>query len=178
MTNDLMPIPILCFVGRSNSGKTTFIERVIPELVRAGYKVATVKHAGHGFDLDTEGKDSWRHKQAGASSVAVLSKGSMALFADVSDQPTVEDVRDRFLDETYDLIIAEGWKHEGYPKIVIVRDRFGEVPVSTEGLLAVVSDKPVDLDVPAFGLDDVSAVASLITKHFPRRARLEHELEI
>ena len=59
-----MAVPIVSFVGRSNSGKTTLIERVIPELVRAGYKVATVKHAGHGFDLDTEGKDSWRHKQS------------------------------------------------------------------------------------------------------------------
>jgi molybdopterin-guanine dinucleotide biosynthesis protein B len=139
--------------------------------------VATVKHAGHGFDLDTEGKDSWRHKRAGASSVVVLSKGSMALFADVSEQLKVEDVRDRFLDGTYDLVIAEGWKHEGYPKIVIVRDQLGEVPISSEGLLAVVSDKPVELDVPVFGLDDVSAVAALIMKHFPRRARPEHELE-
>jgi molybdopterin-guanine dinucleotide biosynthesis protein B len=172
-----MPIPIVCFVGRSNSGKTTFIERVIPELVRAGYKVATVKHAGHGFDLDTEGKDSWRHKRAGASSVVVLSKGSMALFGDVSDELKVEEVRDRYLDGTYDLIIAEGWKHEGYPKIVIVRDRFGEVPVSSEGLLAVVSDQPVALDVPVFGLDDVPAVAALIMKQFPRRARSEHELD-
>lgn len=172
-----MPIPIVSFVGRSNSGKTTFIERVIPELVRAGYKVATVKHAGHGFDLDTEGKDSWRHKQAGASSVVILSKGSMAVFADVSDQLKVEDVRDRLLDDTYDLIIAEGWKHEGYPKIVIVRDQLGEVPISPEGLLAVVSDKPVDLTVPLFGLDDVSAVAALIMKQFPRRARSEHEFE-
>ena len=127
-----MAVPIVSFVGLSNSGKTTLIERVIPELVRAGYKVATVKHAGHGFDLDTEGKDSWRHKRAGASSVMVLSKGSMAMFADVSDQMHVEDVRDRFLDHTYDLIIAEGWKHEGYPKIVIVREQIGEIPVSTE----------------------------------------------
>ena len=79
-----MPVPIVCFVGKSNSGKTTFIERVIPELVRAGYKIATVKHAGHGFDLDTEGKDSWRHKQAGASSVVILSKGSMAAEMDSS----------------------------------------------------------------------------------------------
>jgi len=173
-----MSIPIVSFIGRSNSGKTTFIERVIPELVRAGYKVATVKHAGHGFDLDTEGKDSWRHKQAGASSVVILSKGSMAVFADVSDQMKVEDVRDRFLDGTYDLIIAEGWKHEGYPKIVIIRDQLGEVPISTEGLLAVVSNKPVDLTVPVFGLDDVSAVAALIMKQFPRRARSEHELEV
>jgi len=172
-----MAIPIICFVGKSNSGKTTFIERVIPELVRAGYKVATVKHAGHGFDLDTEGKDSWRHKQAGASSVVVLSKGSMAMFADVSDQMKVEDVRDRFLDGSYDLIIAEGWKNEGYPKIVIIREQVGEIPISPEGLLAVVSDKPVDLNVPVFDLNDVPAVASLIMKHFPRRARSEHELE-
>ena len=174
-----MDVPIVSFVGRSNSGKTTLIERVIPELVRAGYKVATVKHAGHGFDLDTEGKDSWRHKRAGASSVMVLSKGSMAMFADVSDQMHVEDVRDRFLDHTYDLIIAEGWKHEGYPKIVIVREQIGEIPVSTEGLLAVVSDKPVDLHVPLFGLDDVVGVAALIMKQFPRsRSRAEHGLEI
>ena len=174
-----MAAPIVSFVGRSNSGKTTLIERVIPELVRAGYKVATVKHAGHGFDLDTEGKDSWRHKRAGASSVMVLSKGSMAMFADVSDQMRVEDVRDRFLDPTYDLIIAEGWKHEGYPKIVIVREQIGEIPVSSEGLLAVVSDKPVELSsVPLFGLDDVVGVAALIMKQFPRsQSRAEHGLE-
>jgi molybdopterin-guanine dinucleotide biosynthesis protein B len=173
-----MAVPIVSFVGRSNSGKTTLIERVIPELVRAGYKVATVKHAGHGFDLDTEGKDSWRHKRAGASSVMVLSKGSMAMFADVSDQMTVEEVRDRFLDRTYDLIIAEGWKHEGYPKIVIVREQVGEIPVSTEGLLAVVSDRQIDLSVPLFGLDDVVGVAALIMKQFPKsQSPLEHELE-
>jgi molybdopterin-guanine dinucleotide biosynthesis protein B len=174
-----MPAPIICFVGKSNSGKTTFIERVIPELVRAGYKIATVKHAGHGFDLDTEGKDSWRHKQAGASSVVILSKGSMAMFADVSDQLKVDDIRDRFLDASYDLIIAEGWKHEGYPKIVIIREQVGEIPISPEGLLAVVSDKPIDLNVPRFDLDDVQAVAALIMKHFPlRRARTEHELDV
>jgi molybdopterin-guanine dinucleotide biosynthesis protein B len=181
MTMDQGPVtsmaaPIVCFVGRSNSGKTTLIERVIPELVRAGYKIATVKHAGHGFDLDTEGKDSWRHKRAGASSVLVLSKGSMAMFADVSDQINVEDVRDRFLDHTYDLIIAEGWKYEGYPKIVIVRDEIGEIPVSMEGLLAVVSDKPVELSVPLFGLDDIGGVAALIIKQFPRSPRAERGL--
>jgi molybdopterin-guanine dinucleotide biosynthesis protein B len=173
-----MAVPILCFVGRSNSGKTTLIERVIPELVRAGYKVATVKHAGHGFDLDTEGKDSWRHKRAGASSVMVLSKGSMAMFADVPDQLKVEEVRDRFLDHTYDLIIAEGWKNEGYPKIVIIRDQIGEIPVSSEGLLAVVSDKSVDLDIPLFGMDDVVGVATLIMKQFPKsQPRAEQGLE-
>ena len=173
-----MAVPIVSFVGRSNSGKTTLIERVIPQLVQAGYKVATVKHAGHGFDLDTEGKDSWRHKRAGASSVMVLSKGSMAMFADVPDQFSVEAVRDRFLDDTYDLIIAEGWKHENYPKILIVREQIGEIPVSAEGLLAVVSDKPMDLSIPLFGLDDVVGVAALIMKQFPRLlSRAEQGLE-
>src|SRR4029077_4840672 len=105
-----MAVPIVSFVGRSNSGKTTLIERVIPELVRAGYKVATVKRAGHGFNLDTEGKDSWRHKQAGASSGLVLSKGSVVVFAETDDQMNGEDVRDPFSRYSYDLIIAEGWK--------------------------------------------------------------------
>ncbi|HEX7766391.1 MAG TPA: molybdopterin-guanine dinucleotide biosynthesis protein B, partial [Nitrospira sp.] len=100
-----MAVPIVSFVGRSNSGKTTLIERVIPELVRAGYRVATVKHAGHGFDLDTEGKDSWRHKRAGASSVIVMSRGSLAMFADVPEEMKVEEIRDRYLDGSYDLII-------------------------------------------------------------------------
>jgi molybdopterin-guanine dinucleotide biosynthesis protein B len=95
----------------------------------------------------------------------------------VSDEVTVEEVRERFLDDTYDLIIAEGWKHEGYPKIIIVREQVGEISVSHEGLLAVVSDRPVGLNVPVFGLTDVSAVAALIMKHFPRRARSEHEPE-
>lgn len=166
-----MQIPILCFVGRSNSGKTTLIERVIPELVRAGYRVATIKHAGHGFDLDTEGKDSWRHKRAGASAVIVVSKGSLAMFSDVPDQIKVEELGDRFLDHEFDLIIAEGWRSEGYPKIVILRDHIGEVPVSLDGLLAVVSNKPVDLGVPCLNPDDIRGVSELITRHFPKRPK-------
>lgn len=169
--NIAMSVPILSFVGRSNSGKTTLIERVIPELVRAGYKVATVKHAGHGFDLDTEGKDSWRHKQAGASSVVIISKSSLAMFADVSDHMNVEDVRERYLDSSYDLILAEGWRSEGYPKIVVVRDQIGEVPVSQDGLLAVISNKPVETSVPLLDPDDVAAVAALIIRHFPKPPR-------
>jgi molybdopterin-guanine dinucleotide biosynthesis protein B len=164
-----MAIPILCVVGRSNSGKTTLIERVIPELVRAGYRVATVKHAGHGFDLDTEGKDSWRHKRAGASTVIVLSRGSLAMFSDVSEQIKVEEIRDRYLDHEIDLIIAEGWKSDDYPKIVVVRDQLGEVPVSPQGLLAVVSTEPVDVPMPRLHPDDVQALTALIIRHFPKR---------
>jgi molybdopterin-guanine dinucleotide biosynthesis adapter protein len=163
-----MSVPILSFVGRSNSGKTTLIERLIPELVVAGYRVATVKHAGHGFDLDTEGKDSWRHKRAGAGTVIVVSKGSMAMFADVPDEIKVEELRDKFVGREYDLIIAEGWKSEGYPKIVILRDQVGEVPMSLEGLLAIVSNKPIDLSVPTFDPDDIRGLSEFVMRRFPK----------
>jgi molybdopterin-guanine dinucleotide biosynthesis protein B len=157
-------------VGRSNSGKTTLIERLIPELTQAGYRVATIKHAGHGFDLDTEGKDSWRHKRAGASQVVVLSKGSLAMFADVPEELPIEEVRDRFVNDSIDLIIAEGWKSEGFPKVVIVREELQEVNVSLEGLIAVASIKPIEADVPWFDRDDVQGLAKLIITRFPRQA--------
>ncbi len=165
-----MAPPILSFVGRSNSGKTTLIERVIPELTREGYRVATVKHAGHGFDLDTEGKDSWRHKQAGASAVIVVSRGSMAMFADVSEELNVEDVGNRFLDGHADLILAEGWKSEAYPKIAVVREQLDEVNVSVEGLLAIVSMQPIEAAVPCIDRDDIASLVRLIVRHYPRTA--------
>ena len=165
-----MVTPIVCFVGRSNSGKTTLIERLIPELTQAGYRVATIKHAGHGFDLDTEGKDSWRHKRAGASQVVVLSKGSLAMFADVPEELPVEAIRDRYVNGDTDLIIAEGWKSEGFPKVVVVREELQEVDVSLEGLIAVASIKPIDTNAPRFDRDDVQGLAKLIISRFPRQA--------
>jgi molybdopterin-guanine dinucleotide biosynthesis adapter protein len=171
MTLSKQETPILCFVGRSNSGKTTLIERVIPELVKEGYRIATIKHAGHGFDLDTEGKDSWRHKQAGAETVVVMSKASLAVFTDVQQETTLPMLRDQYVNAGTDLIIAEGWKSEGYPKIVIVRDHVGEVDVSFEGLLAVVSNKQLDqppAGVPVFDPDDIPGITAIITSHFSR----------
>lgn len=93
------------------------------------------------------------------------------MFADVSDHMNVEDVREHYLDSSYDLILAEGWRSEGYPKIVVVRDQIGEVPMSQDGLLAVVSNKPVDTSVPLLDPDDVPAVAALIIRNFPKPQR-------
>ena len=164
-----MTPPIVCFVGRSNSGKTTLIEKLIPELTQEGYRIATIKHAGHGFDLDTEGKDSWRHKRAGASQVVVLSKSTLAMFTDVPEELPVEEVRDRFVNDGIDLIIAEGWKSEGFPKVIVVREELQEVNVSLEGLLAVASIKPIDTDAPWFDRDDVQGLAKIIISRFPRQ---------
>ena len=168
--------PILCFVGRSNSGKTTLIERLIAELVKEGYRIATIKHAGHGFNMDTEGKDSWRHKQAGAQTVIVTSKGSLAFFTDTEQEVGLEELRERYVPEGMDLVIAEGWKSEGLPKIVVVRDHVGEVTVSLDSLLGIVSNQPLPdapPGVPLFNPDDIESVAALISRRFPRKGGLQ-----
>ena len=168
--------PILCFVGRSNSGKTTLIERLISELVKEGYRIATIKHAGHGFNMDTEGKDSWRHKQAGAQTVIVTSKGSLALFTDTEEEVSLEELRERYVPEERDLVIAEGWKSEGLPKIVVVRDHIGEVTVSLDGLLGIVSNQPLPdapPGVPIIDPDDIENLAALISRRFPRKSGLQ-----
>ena len=169
-------IPILCFVGRSNSGKTTLIERLISELVKEGYRIATIKHAGHGFNMDTEGKDSWRHKQAGAQTVIVIAKGSLALFTDTEEEVGLEELRERYVPKERDLVIAEGWKSEGLPKIVVVRDHVGEVTVSLDGLLGIVSNQPLPdapSGVPLFNPDDIERLAALISRRFPRKSGLQ-----
>ena len=158
--------PVLCFVGRSNSGKTTLIERLIQTLTQSGYRIAAIKHAGHGFDLDTEGKDSWRHKRAGASTVIVKSKTGLALFADTKDSVSLTELRDQYV-RNVDLIIAEGWKSDDYPKVVVVRDHFGEIEVTGQGLLAVISRNPVDVSVPTLHPDDIPNLAELVREHFP-----------
>ena len=159
-------IPILCFVGHSNSGKTTLIERLIERLAQSGYRIATIKHAGHGFDLDTEGKDSWRHKRAGAHTVIVKSKSSLAIFADAEASIPLTDLRDQYIHNA-DLILAEGWKSGHYPKIVVVRDHFEGINVSVTNLLAVISRNPVDVSVPVLHPADTENLASLVHKHFP-----------
>ena len=169
-------VPILCFVGRSNSGKTTLIERLISELVKEGYRIATIKHAGHGFNMDTEGKDSWRHKQAGAQTVIVTAKGSLALFTDTEEEVGLEELRERYVPKERDLVIAEGWKSEGLPKIVVVRDHVGEVTVSLDGLLGIVSNQPLPdapSGVPLFNPDDIESLAALISRRFPRKSGLQ-----
>ena len=158
--------PILCFVGPSNSGKTTLIERLIQTLTHTGYRIAAIKHAGHGFDLDTEGKDSWRHKRAGAKTVIVKSKTGLALFSNTDDSMPLTELRDLYV-RNVDLILAEGWKSEHYPKIVVVRDHFGEVEVTDEGLLAIVSRDSVDAAVPIFHPDDIENLASVVRGRFP-----------
>src|SRR5512134_4143595 len=99
-------IPIVSIVGKSDAGKTTLIEKLVPELVRRGYRIATVKHDVHGFEVDREGKDSWRHKQAGAHTVVISSPSKLAVIRDVEMDVTLDMIRERFIHDV-DLILSE-----------------------------------------------------------------------
>src|SRR4030066_1554380 len=113
-------IPIISIVGKSDSGKTTLIEKLVPELTRRGYRVATVKHDVHGFEVDQEGKDSWRHKKAGAHTVVISSPQKIALIRDVEKDLTLEEIREKFIQDV-DLILSEGYKKDIQPKTGVFR---------------------------------------------------------
>jgi molybdopterin-guanine dinucleotide biosynthesis adapter protein len=160
-------IPIISIVGRSNTGKTTLIEKLIPELRRRGYRVATIKHNIHGFDIDHEGKDSWRHKKAGARLTVIASPHSVAVIEDVDRDFELAQLRDRYIRDV-DIILSEGFKINPHPKIEIVRSEMKHAPLCSreDNLMAIVSDKPVDRGVPCLDMDDIRGVANLIEDKF------------
>jgi len=156
---------IVCVAGRSKSGKTTLIEKLIPALIRKGYRVGTIKHAHHIFDFDKSGKDSWRHKNAGAETVIVASPGKIAMIKN-DPQGTLESLQNYF--DGLDLVITEGYKRALKPKIEVVRSaRHNEaLLVADPYLIAVVSDVALQLDVPVFGLEDIDSLADFIEEKY------------
>jgi len=160
-------IPIISIVGKSDSGKTTFIEKLLPELTHRGYRIATVKHDVHGFEVDREGKDSWRHKKAGAHTVIISSPTKVALIRDVEKDLRLDEIRDKLVQDV-DLILSEGYKKDVQPKIEIFRtEKHKELLCTKEdNLVAIVSDKEFDVGVSCFFLDDIKGVADFIEKKF------------
>jgi molybdopterin-guanine dinucleotide biosynthesis protein B len=160
-------IPIISIVGKSDSGKTTLIEKLLPELTRRGYRVATVKHDIHGFEVDQEGKDSWRHKQAGAHTVVISSPHKVALIRDVEKDLTLEELREKLIQDV-DLILSEGYKKDVQPKIEVFRKEKHKEPLCTQEdhLVAIVSNQPFEIGVPYFHLEDMKGLADFIEKQF------------
>jgi molybdopterin-guanine dinucleotide biosynthesis protein B len=156
-------IPIVAVVGKSNSGKTTLIEKLIPELNKRGYRVATVKHHNHALEIDTPGKDSWRHKQAGAQTAFISTPGALGMVHSVNGDMGPEEIRNRFIDDA-DLVLAEGFKLLRVPKIEVFRSCAHAAPVSTgdENLLALASDTELDIGAPCCGLDDIERLVDII----------------
>ena len=160
-------IPIISIVGKSDSGKTTLIEKLLPELTRRGYRVATVKHDVHGFEVDREGKDSWRHKQAGAHTVIISSPKKIALIRDVEKDSTLDEIRRRWVQDV-DLLISEGYKKDVQPKIEVFRKEKHKKLLCTkkDNLVAIVSNRKFNVGVPCFGLDDMRGLSNFIEKEF------------
>jgi molybdopterin-guanine dinucleotide biosynthesis protein MobB len=152
------PIPVIAFVGRSKSGKTTLLEKLIPELKRRGYRVAAVKHTAHPIEPDTPGKDSYRFAQAGADPV-ILAAPETTLEEALASVPDV------------DLVLVEGYKRADVPKIEVNRRARDAqlVCAEDERLIAIVSDRRFDADVPQFDLEDVTALADWIEGEFLTR---------
>lgn len=167
-------IPIVSIVGRSNSGKTTLIERVVAELTRRNYKVGTVKHDVHGFDIDKEGKDSWRHKKAGARTVVISSPNKIAMIRDVDTEIELDRIRFSLFEDV-DIIITEGYKKAMNPKIEVVRKAQGSKPICSkdEQLIAVATDTEVDIDVPCFNINDVEGISNFLEETFLKKAKEE-----
>jgi molybdopterin-guanine dinucleotide biosynthesis protein B len=158
---------IISIVGKSGSGKTTLIEKLIPELKRRGYRIGTIKHAAHGVQMDKEGKDSWRHRNAGADTVVVVSDDTVAM---VKNRAGIELSRLAAYFDDVDLIITEGFKRETRPKIEIFRAGVHRTPLcmGDEQLVAFVTDSNFEPDVPIFGLDEITKLADLIEHKFIR----------
>jgi molybdopterin-guanine dinucleotide biosynthesis protein B len=160
--------PIVSIVGYSGSGKTTFMEKLIPTLSKYGLNVATVKHDVHGFEMDKPGKDTWRHKKAGAVATIISSTSKIGLVMD-SDHDHDPQELIRFFPKV-DIVLTEGYKKGPHPKLEIFRpsDAENKIPLCVDdaALLAIVSDRKVSRSIPCFGLDDFEGVAQYLIKHF------------
>ncbi len=160
-------IPIVSIVAKSGTGKTTLIEKIIPALVQRGYRVGTIKHHGHGFEIDHEGKDSWRHKQAGAQVTVLASQHRVAVVEEVEKDYAIEELRDIYI-RGVDIVLTEGFKKNRLPKIEVFRADLAADIISRgdETLFAVVGDHAQGINVPWFSSQDIDGVVDLIESRF------------
>ena len=160
-----MMTPVISIVGKSRSGKTTLIEKLIVELKKRGYKIGIIKHAGHGFEMDKPGKDSWRHQKAGADAVMVADSEKWAMVKK-TETDRIDGLMPYF--EDMDLVLTEGYKRESKPKIEIFRSVAHEKPlcIGNADLIAFVSDTDLEVNVPRFGLEEIKAITDFIESQF------------
>ena len=166
---------VVGLAGWSGAGKTTLIARVIPVLVGRGLKVATVKHAHHDFDIDQPGKDSWLHREAGASEVAVVSSRRWALVHELrgEDEPSLAELLAKL--SPADLVIVEGFKRHALPKLEVYRAAIGKPLIYPEDdcVVAIASDAPLpQAQLPVLLLDDIEGIANVLQAEALPRERI------
>jgi molybdopterin-guanine dinucleotide biosynthesis protein B len=155
---------IFGLAGWSGSGKTTLLTILIPELVRRGVAVSTIKHAHHEFDIDQPGKDSWLHRQAGASEVMVASSRRFALMHELHEapEPSLDELVARMA--PVDLLLVEGFKRDPHPKLEVHRPSAGKPLLYPEDphIVAIASDETLTVPLPLLPLGDAAAIADFI----------------
>lgn len=152
-------------VGWKNTGKTGLMERLVHEITERGFSVSTIKHAHHSFDVDHQGKDSYRHRQAGAQEVLLASKNRWALMHELRDQaePTLDDLLKHI--SPVDLVLIEGYKRDKHDKIETHRKAAGQSLIGAEDptIKAIASDVELTgVTQPGFDLNDTNAIADFI----------------
>ena len=165
--------PIVSIVGKSESGKTTLLERLIKELELRGYQVVTIKHVPRDVVFDEPEKDSWRHLQAGSKATIISSKDKVVLVKPVAVEPALSEVA-RIFGEDYDIILAEGFKSDNAPKIEVHRKEIGPPLEAVKKLVAIVTDEPLETETRQFSFDDVKSLTDLLEDGFikPQRERI------
>lgn len=161
-------IPMISIVGKSDTGKTTLLEKLIRELARRGYRIGSIKHDAHSFDIDHEGKDSWRHKKAGAVFTLISSPSKIAMVLDSDHDHTLNELREKFIKDV-DLILTEGYKRESLPKIEVFRSELRREMLCSEddNLIAIAGDPPIaPRSAPVFDLNDPVPLANFIEQKF------------
>jgi molybdopterin-guanine dinucleotide biosynthesis protein MobB len=170
MVSEHFHLPVVCFVGRKNSGKTTLMEKVIVGLKAAGLRVAAVKHDAHRFEIDHPGKDSYRFQAAGADTTVISSREKTAVVLHHRDEMPLESILSRFV-EGLDIVLAEGYKASRFPKIEVHRKATGEplLHPPPHELIAVATDERVDTAVSQFDIHDSGPLVALIQEKYLRR---------
>ncbi len=165
MNKDELEIPVVSIVGKSDSGKTTLLEKLLRESKRRGWRTATIKHDVHGFEMDQPGKDTWRHAQAGADIVVISSPQKIAILESVLNDQPLDAVIARI--RGVDLIFTEGYKRGNKPKIEVFRAAMHQELLCEPGeLLAIASDVIFENGVPCYDLDDAEGLCDLIAQKF------------
>jgi len=157
--------PIVSVIGKSKSGKTTLIEKLVQELKSRGYRVATIKHIPQVVKFDEPGKDSWRHLQAGSEVTAISSPEKIVIIKPVEQDSTLGDVA-HLLGDDYDIILAEGFKQDNAPKIEVHRKDNGSPLKGIKKLIAIVTDEPLETKARQFSLEDINSLVDLLEKGF------------
>jgi molybdopterin-guanine dinucleotide biosynthesis protein B len=165
--------PVISIVGKSKSGKTTVIESLVRELKSRGYQVATIKHAPSGITFDESGKDSWRHIEAGSQATVLSSPNNVVLVKPVSQDAPLEDIV-HLLGEDYDIILTEGFRQEGAPKVEVHHKGTGPVLKNIRKRIAVVTDEPLETRAKQFSFDDTKSLVDLLERGFikPQKKRI------